>query len=85
MRRTLVFLVIMVTLAPAISQDLPAAYRAYLEKYPEGPALNRQDSLFLMNIPEKKMPAQLRGDQLPPLVDNSTTPYLRPVFEFEVD
>jgi hypothetical protein len=63
-----------------IAQEKPAAYRAYTEKYPEGPALNRQDSLFLLNIPEKAMPVHLRSGDLPPVVDNSELPYLRPVF-----
>jgi hypothetical protein len=33
-----------------------------------------------MNIPEKTMPSYLRADPLPAVVDNSTRPYLRPVF-----
>jgi hypothetical protein len=62
-------------------QELPAAYRAYIEKYPVAPALGRQDSLFLMNIAEKQVPEYLRSLTLPPVVDNSELPYLRPVFE----
>ncbi|NTV83316.1 MAG: hypothetical protein HGA23_03320, partial [Bacteroidales bacterium] len=81
MRHILILILIPTLLTPGFAQELPAAYRAYKEKYPEGPALNQRDSLYLMNLPEKTMPAGLRSDQLPPMVDNSTLPYLRPVFE----
>jgi hypothetical protein len=67
--------------APLFSQELPQAYRAYRAKYPEGPPLNRMDSLGLMSLPQKTLPEELRSDPLPPLVDNSNLPYLRPVFE----
>jgi hypothetical protein len=83
MRRILTIFLVILSIAPVFAQELPAAYLAFKEKYPEGPALNQQDSLYLMNIPEKIMPADLRRDQLPPMVDNSTTPYLRPVFQQE--
>lgn len=62
------------------SQEIPDEYRAYREKYPEGPVLNRWDSLYLMNLPEKKITFDQRAMVLPPVVDNSTLPYLRPVF-----
>jgi hypothetical protein len=80
MRKLLTILLLLVSLTNGFAQELPASYRAYKEKYPEGPALNHQDSIYLMNIPEKTMPAYLRADPLPAVVDNSTRPYLRPVF-----
>lgn len=68
---------------PLHAQQVPEEYRAYREKYPEGPPLNRWDSVFLMNIPEKKMDKRLRGRNLPAMVDNSGLPYMRPVFNQE--
>jgi len=70
----------MLLITPGYAQELPAAYRAYNERFPEGPPLNHWDSLYLMNIPEKPMPEYLRSSPLPALVDNSKRPYLRPVF-----
>jgi hypothetical protein len=81
MRQILIIFLILTLITPGFTQELPAGYREYMEKHPEGLVLNQWDSLFLMNIPEKKMPAGLRSDLLPPVVDNSTLPYLRPVFE----
>jgi hypothetical protein len=81
MKKALLFFSFFLSAAYCLAQELPSAYRAYVEKYPEGPALNHQDSIYLMNIPEKTMPANLRSDPLPPFVDNSTLPYLRPVFQ----
>jgi hypothetical protein len=80
MRKLFISILILIMITHGLAQQLPAAYRAYKEKYPEGPPLSRQDSIFLMKIPEKIMPANLRSDPLPPVVDNSTLPYLRPVF-----
>lgn len=45
-----------------------------------GPALTALDSIYLSNLPALSMPAAMRQDPLPPVVDNSETPYLRPVF-----
>jgi len=81
MRNIITLFLILITLSESYSQVQPAARRTYQERYPEGPILNQQDSLFLMNLPEKKLPAQLRAMPLPPVVDNSDLPYLRPVFE----
>lgn len=72
------FLLISVSLA---GQELPEAYRSYIAKYPEGPALNKYDSAFMGSLPQKQLPDQAMRDQLPPVVDNSTLPYLRPVFQ----
>ena len=83
MRKILIFILLLIMLTPGKSQDLPAAYRAYREKYPEERSLNHWDSLYQQRIPEKKLPAGLRSDQLPSVVDNSTLPYLRPVFQQE--
>jgi len=80
MRKVLTISLILLLIAPGFAQERPAAYRAYTEKYPDEPALNHRDSLYMMNIPEKTMPDHLRSSTLPPLVDNSTLPYLRPVF-----
>ena len=80
MRKVLTIFLILMSLTSGYAQELPAAYRAYNERFPEGPALNHFDSLYLMNIPEKKLPEYLRSSPLPPLVDNSKRPYLRPVF-----
>lgn len=80
MKKILTILTFLATIINSFSQELPTEYRAYIEKYPEGPVLNHQDSLYLLNIPEKTMPQHLRSTTLPPIVDNSTTPYLRPVF-----
>lgn len=63
-----------------ISQDLPEKYRAYLDLHSQGPELTRRDSILLMDIPEISIPATLRHKTLPPVVDNSLLPYLRPVF-----
>ncbi len=81
MRKLLILLLLQFIVIDGFSQELPAAYRAYTEKFPEGRALSRQDSIFLMNIPEKTMPAYLRSTILPAVVDNSELPYLRQVFE----
>jgi hypothetical protein len=80
MRFLISILLTLISVLTLSAQDLPAAYRAYMEKYAEGPALNREDSLFMMNLPEKIMPAYLRSTTLPAIVDNSDLPYLRPVF-----
>ena len=72
------FILLLINILPA--QELPEAYRAFRQKYPEGPPLNHWDSIYLMNIPEKHFPLELRSDPLPPVVDNSEWPYLRPVF-----
>jgi hypothetical protein len=82
MNKILVYIYLLVS-ATSLSQELPPAYQAYKQKYPEGPALNKWDSIYLMNIPQKTLPASLRSDELPPLVDNSSLPYLRPVFQQE--
>jgi len=79
MKKLLTISFCLILMIRGFSQDLPAAYQAFKEKYPEGPALNKWDSLYLGNIPEKILPAGLRSDQLPPLVDNSALPYMRPV------
>jgi hypothetical protein len=80
MKKILVYIYLLIA-AAGFSQDIPAAYKAYKQKYPEGTALNRWDSVYLMKIPEKTMPVSIVRDELPPVVDNSTLPYLRPVFE----
>ncbi|MFO7614845.1 MAG: T9SS type A sorting domain-containing protein [Bacteroidales bacterium] len=66
-----------------ISQDMPDAYRLYVEKHPQGPSLNKWDSIRLVNVPEKTLPGNLKNRTLPPIVDNSALPYLRPVFNQE--
>jgi hypothetical protein len=76
-RKVLTIFLISLWLTSGFAQELPAAYRAYVEKYPEGPPLNHWDSIYLMNIPEKPMPECLRSAPLPPMVDNSKRPYLR--------
>jgi len=81
MRKIITIFLILISFVPGLSQERPAAYRAYTDKYPEGSVLNHYDSLLLMNIPEKVMPDELRADPLPPIVDNSELPYLRQVFE----
>jgi hypothetical protein len=78
----LIFILLLIS-GQALAQELPAAYQAYREKYPEGPSPDRWDSAYSKNLPEKILPASLRSDPLPPMVDNSTTPYLRPVFQQE--
>jgi hypothetical protein len=83
MHKIPVIFFLLISLGHVYSQELPEAYRAYQQQYPEGPALNHWDSLYLMNIPEKVFPAALRSNPLPPLVDNSVLPYLRPVFNQE--
>jgi hypothetical protein len=80
MRKLYTILFLLYFFISAYSQELPPAYHAYINRFPEGPPLNHWDSLSLMNIPEKTMPAYLRADPLPAIVDNSTRPYLRPVF-----
>jgi hypothetical protein len=80
MKKLLTIFFFLLSASFCLAQELPAAYRAYKEKYPEGPPLNHRDSIDLMKIPEKIMPANLRGDPLPPVVDNSTLAFLRPVF-----
>jgi hypothetical protein len=80
MRKVITIFLILISFTSGFAQELPAAYRAYNQRFPEGPALNNRDSLYLMNIPEKTMPEYLLSSPLPPLVDNSTRPYLRPVF-----
>ncbi len=80
MKKILTIFLFLLSASFCIAQELPEAYRAYIQKYPEGPALNHWDSLYQMNIREKIMPADLRSDPLPPVVDNSTLAFLRPVF-----
>ncbi len=80
MKRWILALPLLLFISDLVSQDLPEAYQAYRKKYPESPALNRQDSVFLLSIPEKAFPGDLRSHPLPPVVDNSELPYLRPVF-----
>jgi hypothetical protein len=63
-----------------LSQELPEAYRIYRQKYPESSPLNCWDSLYLRNIPVKPFNEELRSSPLPPVVDNSELPFLRPVF-----
>ena len=80
MNRSLLTLIIIFIVGSLASQDMPEAFHAYHQKYPVGTPLNHWDSLYLMNLPEKHLPAELRGAPLPPVVDNSNTPFLRPVF-----
>ena len=81
MRKSLAVLLTFIMAIPGFGQEIPEAYKAYKARYPEDPALNKQDSLTLMHLPEKTLPAALRSDPLPAMLDNSTLPYLRPVFE----
>ena len=80
MRNFITILILLLLIIPVFAQELPQAYRAYNAKFPEGPPLNHRDSVYLMNLPEKHMPGYLQSSPLPPLVDNSILPYLRPVF-----
>jgi hypothetical protein len=80
MRKVLPLFLLVIWSFTGTGQELPAAYRDYISKYPEGPALNHRDSVFMMNLPEKEVPETALRDQLPPVVDNSELPFLRPVF-----
>ncbi|MBK9290954.1 MAG: T9SS type A sorting domain-containing protein [Bacteroidetes bacterium] len=42
--------------------------------------LDATDSLLRAGLPELRLPEQFRSLQLPPVVDNSTQPYFRPIF-----
>ena len=66
---------------PLFSQEINNNAGFLMKKFPPGPALNHADSVYLMNLPEKVFPSCLRDETLPPVVDNSELPYLRPVFE----
>ncbi len=55
-------------------------YREYLKKYPAGERLNARDSAIMERIPELSIDRAVLRTFLPPVVDNSTLPYLRPVF-----
>lgn len=44
-------------------------------------AINRkQDSIWILNLPKLEIPDEFRNRELPPIQDNSTQPFLRPVF-----
>jgi len=42
--------------------------------------VNKFDSVYLTNLPTIQLPDQYRSRDLPDIVDNSTSPYLRPIF-----
>ena len=54
--------------------------KEFSHHFPEGQPITREDSLYLSNLPELALPSVLRHHSLPPVVDNSELPYLRPVF-----
>jgi hypothetical protein len=58
------------------AQEFPSA-----GEFPQGEKLTATDSLFLLHLPELTLPSEKRSRELPAIVDNSTLPYLRPVFE----
>ncbi len=80
LKRFPIFLISILCVSTMIAQDVPDARQKYRLKYPEGPALSRQDSILMARIPEKSLPPDFNRTTLPPVVDNSTLPYLRPVF-----
>ena len=79
-RKALPFLVILFFSITLAGQEIPEAYRNYNAKYPSGPVMTNRDAALLRSLPEKKVPETAVRDQLPAIVDNSTLPYLRPVF-----
>lgn len=62
----------------AIAQQMDS-YGPYSAEIP----LNKADSIYLVQLPKLTVPEELRGEPLPPVVDNSQLPYLRPVFQQE--
>ncbi len=44
-------------------------------------ALSIEEQEELMKLPELKLPAAYKGKSLPAMVDNSTQPYMREVFQ----
>ncbi len=53
MHKLLTILLLLISLTSGLSQELPAAYRAYIERFPEGPALNHLDSIIPDEYPGK--------------------------------
>ncbi len=75
---------ILLTITLLMSASMLWAQRTdYPRIFPQGVPLNALDSIYLSNLPELTLPPALRQDPLPPLVDNSEFPYLRPVFTQE--
>jgi len=75
-------LAILLLLTTSVSGQVPEdpAYHEYHKKYPAGIPLTSMDSILLSSLPEKDLREYNLRTSIPPLVDNSTLPYLRPVF-----
>lgn len=76
------FFLLLILIAESVAQ-VPGeeGYLHFKEKYPAGTPLTTEDELLLSSLPELKPDVNLLRTELPDLVDNSTLPYLRPVFE----
>ncbi len=68
---------VLVTTAQQNSYD---SYKAILKKFPAGTGPNLYDSLYQLSLPELTLPEHLKSASLPAVADNSSQPYLRPVF-----
>ncbi|MCB2221355.1 MAG: T9SS type A sorting domain-containing protein [Bacteroidetes bacterium] len=72
------FILLSFSFLPVFSQKIQPP-----QSFSELTPLSKEDSLNLVNLPELKLPEWLKGPNaltLPPVVDNSTNIYWRPVF-----